>query len=62
MSIVSGKPALMADLWASEKPPTTEAPSPKPWMDMPTMIAPRDFLKGRYAKGPEIETVCLGSI
>ena len=52
VSIVSGNPALMADLWASEKPPTTEAPRPNPWMDMPTIIEPRLFLKGRYLNGP----------
>ena len=43
----------MADLCASEKPPTTEAPRPKPWIDMPTTMEPRVFLKGRYLNGPE---------
>lgn len=56
--MVSGKPALMADLWASEKPPTTEAPRPNPWTDMPTIMEPRLFLKGRYLNGPWYQ--CLG--
>ena len=52
VSIVSGKPALIADLCASENPPTTEAPSPNPCIVIPTMMETRLFLIGRYLKGP----------
>ena len=42
----------MADLWASENPPTTEAPRPNPWMVIPMMMVTKVFLKGKYLKGP----------
>ena len=42
----------MADLWASENPPTTEAPRPNPWMVIPMMMVTKVFLNGKYLKGP----------
>lgn len=48
----------MADLWASENPPTTEAPRPNPWMVIPMMMVARDFLNGKYLKGPKKDKLC----
>ena len=41
-----------ADLWASEKPPTREAPRPHPWRIMPQMIEVTDFSIGNHLQGP----------
>ena len=48
---------MIADLWASEKPPTTEAPRPNPCMVIPMMMVTRDFLNGKYLKGPKLKMI-----
>ena len=43
---------LTADLWASENPPTREAPRPQPWRIIPQIMDVTDFSNGNHLQGP----------
>ena len=53
---------LTADLWASEKPPTREAPRPQPWRIIPQMMEVMDFSKGNHLQGPARRTLYAAQI